>query len=94
MRNICACGYSYSLSQQLDGTIGKPRFRSFGATLQPYLLKAIAEGRSLRSIAKSLVIDPKTLIREALVQDIAIPWKTKPSGRVGSTKADGGSKAI
>lgn len=93
-RMVCECEYSYSLSRQLDGTIGKPRFRSFGPKLQPYLLNALAEGRSLRSIAKSLVIDPKTLIREAYIQDIAIPWKTKPSGRVGSTTAAAGSRFI
>jgi hypothetical protein len=93
-RMVCACGYGYSLSRQLDGTIGKPRFRSFGPTLQPYLLKAIAEGRSLRAIAKSLAIDPKTLIREAQIQDIIIPWKTKPSGRVGLKTAAAGSRNI
>jgi len=91
---LCECGYSYSLSRQLDGTVGKPRFRSFGPKLQPYLLNALAEGRSLRAIAKSLAIDPKTLIREALSQDIAIPWKTKPSGRVGLNTAVAGSRSI
>lgn len=81
-RMLCDCGYSYSLSRQRDGTIGKPRYRSFGPTLQPYLINAIRAGRSLRATAKSLEIDPKTLIREAHVLGIEIPWNTKPSGKV------------
>jgi len=93
-RMVCKCGYSYSLSRHPNGTIGKPRYRSFGPTLQPYLLNAIAEGRSLRAIAKSLALDPKTLIREAQIQGITIPWKTKPSGRVGLRTAAAGSSTI
>lgn len=81
-RFSCACGYSYSLTRYADGSLGEPRFHSFGSTLQPYLKNSIEEGLSLRKIAGSLGIDPKTLIREALIQGIAIPWKTKPSGRV------------
>lgn len=81
-RMLCDCGYSYSLSRQRDGTIGKPRYRSFGSTFQPYLINAIRAGRSLRAIAKSLEIDPKTLIREAHVLGIEIQWNTKPSGKV------------
>lgn len=81
-RFSCACGYSYSLTRYADGSLGEPRFRSFGPTLQPFLKNTIDEGLSLRKIAGSLGIDPKTLIREAMIQGIAIPWKTKPSGRV------------
>ena len=81
-RMLCDCGYSYSLSRQRDGTIGKPRYRSFGPTLQPYLINAIRAGRSMRAIAKSLEIDPKTLIREAHILGIEIPWNTKPSGKI------------
>lgn len=81
-RFSCACGYSYSLTRYADGSLGEPRFRSFGPTLQPFLKNAIEEGLSLRRIAGSIGIDPKTLIRESMIQGIAIPWKTKPSGSV------------
>lgn len=84
----CMCGYSYSITRNVDGSYGEPRFRSFGPTLQPYLKNALANGSSLRRIAGSLGVDPKTLIREALIQDINVPWKTIPSGRIdGKTTA-------
>lgn len=39
-------------------------------------------GRSLRSTAVAMNIDPKTLMREAMTQGINVPWHLKPSGRI------------
>lgn len=88
----CECGYSYSITRCADGLLGEPRFRSFGPTLEPFLKNAIAAGLSLRSIARSLGIDPKTLIREALIHRMELPWDTKPSGKV-DVKMHAGSSA-
>ncbi len=59
----CECGYSYSRTQQVDGTIGKPRIREFGPDILPFLRNAKREERSLRSTARELRIDPMTLKR-------------------------------
>jgi AraC-like DNA-binding protein len=47
----CECGYCYSRTQQVDGTIGNPRIREFGPDILPFLRKAKRENRSLRSTA-------------------------------------------
>lgn len=77
----CSCGYSYSRTRQLNGQVGVPRFRRFGPSLRPYLMKAIRAGKPLRAIAREVLLDPKTLIREALALGVEMPWSTKPSGR-------------
>lgn len=59
----CDCGYCYSRTQQIDGTISEPRFREFGPSVLSFLKKAKHENRSLRSTAKALRIDPMTLKR-------------------------------
>ncbi|MXP13611.1 hypothetical protein GRI44_02435 [Altererythrobacter confluentis] len=66
----CECGYSYSRTQQVDGTIGEPRFREFGPMVISFLKKAKHQNRSLRSTAKALRVDSKTVKR--IQQDLDI----------------------
>lgn len=78
----CVCGYLYTQSWSSRGVVGKPKYRSFGPMLVPALKKAVARSDSLRSIAARFGLDPKTLMREAMIAGIAVPWHLTPSGRV------------
>lgn len=76
----CRCGYRYTVARSSGGTLGQPRFRRFGPTFAPALREAIAAGQGLRRTARTLGLDPKTLIREAAMAGVAVPWTTKASG--------------
>lgn len=78
----CSCGYMYTRSISPDGAIGEPRYRRFGPSFAPALKRAMSKGGSLRSIARELGLDPKTLVREAQIADVQVPWTLRPSGRV------------
>ncbi len=80
----CTCGYHYTRALLPNGSVGLPRYRSFGALLAPALAKMIDDGVSLRSAAARAGLDPRTLMREAAMHGIAVPWSTKPSGAVSS----------
>ena len=80
----CACGYLYTIARQPDGTVGEPRFRRFGPLLVPALRSALERGDTLRGTARALGLDPKTLMREAAMARVAVPWNAKPSGAVPS----------
>lgn len=83
----CSCGYLYTCSRGQDGRVGEPRYRRFGPLLVPALKAAIAKGDGLRATARSLGIDPKTLMREAMMAGVAVPWNLTPSGAVLVTPA-------
>lgn len=76
----CACGYLYTCTRLVDGTVGEPRYRRFGPLLAPALRRAIAQGQGLRATARSLGLDPKTLMREAAMAGVRVPWSTAASG--------------
>lgn len=76
----CACGYLYTVGRSAEGVIGQPRYRRFGPLLASALVAAIARGESLRGTAASLGLDPKTLMREAAMAGVAVPWSLQPSG--------------
>ena len=78
----CDCGYLYTQSCSSRGVLGKPKYRRFGPSLVPALKTAVARGDSLRSTAARFGLDPKTLMREAMIAGIAVPWHLSPSGRV------------
>ncbi len=85
----CSCGYFYSRSRSrsADGVIGEPRYRRFGPLLVPALKAALACGDGLRATARALGLDPATLMREAAMAGVAVPWTTGASGAVPVTRA-------
>ena len=78
----CSCGYLYTVAREADGSHGPPRYRRFGPSLGPALHAAIVRGDGLRATARSLGLDPKTLMREAAMAGIEVPWGTRASGVV------------
>ncbi|MES2095894.1 MAG: TnsD family Tn7-like transposition protein [Pseudomonadota bacterium] len=78
----CECGYVYTRRRSADGSFGPPRYRSFGPDFVPALTQAIARGEGLRAVARRLGLDPKTLMREAAIANVATPWRLAPSGTV------------
>lgn len=78
----CSCGYLYTISRSADGRLGKPRYRRFGPLLLPALQAAVNHGAGLRATARALGIDPKTVMREAKMAGMDVPWSTSPSGIV------------
>lgn len=79
---VCSCGYLYTVARNADGTYGRPRYRRFGPLLAPTLVEAVAQGKSLRATARVLGLDPKTLMREAAIAGVSVPWTLQPSGAV------------
>ena len=51
------------------------------------MLASIARGDGLRATARLLGLDPKTLMREAAMAGVEVPWATKPSGVIPAAKA-------
>ncbi|KQN25813.1 hypothetical protein ASE86_06315 [Sphingomonas sp. Leaf33] len=82
----CACGYLYTIARRPDGTVGEPRFRRFGPLLAPALCGALKRGGTLRGTARALGLDPKTLMREAAMAGVVVPWNAMPSGVVPAQK--------
>ena len=78
----CNCGYLYTRARSPDGAVGPPRYRKFGPSFDDALRRLLSKGTSLRAAAAGLRMDPKTLMREAALAGIAVPWTTRPSGRV------------
>lgn len=78
----CSCGYLYTRSRSPAGVVGEPRYRRFGPLLAPALQTAVARGDGLRAAARALGLDPKTLMREAAVAGVRVPWSTTASGAV------------
>jgi hypothetical protein len=78
----CSCGYMYTRSISPDGAIGEPRYRRFGPLFAPALKRAMSKDGSLRSIARELGLDPKTLVREAQIASVQVPWTLRPSGGI------------
>lgn len=79
---VCSCGYLYTVALNADGTYGRPRYRRFGPLLAPTLVEAVAQGKSLRATARLIGLDPKTLMREAAIAGVLVPWNLQPSGAV------------
>lgn len=78
----CACGYLYTVGISVEGVVGQPRYRRFGPLLAPAIRVAVERGHGLRRTASAVGLDPKTLIREAAMAGVAVPWSTAASGRV------------
>lgn len=91
----CSCGYLYTIGISADGMAGAPKYRRFGPLFAPALRAALERGDGLRPTATAFGIDPKTLLREAAIAGIEVPWSTTPSGRVPvtSTKTPAFSKS-
>lgn len=83
----CGCGYLYTRSCSAQGIVGEPKYRRFGPLLGPALEQAVARGDSLRGTARSLALDPKTLMREAAMAGVTVPWATGASGAVPAAPA-------
>lgn len=82
----CDCGYAYTRSHvQGDKALGPPRFRNYGPMLAPTLSELVLRKHSLRAVARSLELDPKTVVRLAGELGIAMAWKAraevKPQGQ-------------
>lgn len=78
----CSCGYLYTVGIAANGSVGLPKYRRFGPLLLPALGAALARGDGLRRTAAAFGLDPKTLLREAAIAGVAVPWSTAPSGMV------------
>lgn len=78
----CSCGYIYTVGISADGRLGPPRFRRFGPMLAPAITAAVNNGDGLRATAAAVGLDPKTLIREAAIAGIMVPWTTASSGKL------------
>ncbi|WP_082922588.1 TnsD family Tn7-like transposition protein [Croceicoccus mobilis] len=57
----CDCGYSYSRTRQIDGSIGCVRLRECGPAARRFLGSDIAAGMSLRAKARKMRVDPMTV---------------------------------
>jgi Tn7-like transposition protein D len=82
----CGCGYIYTRCLYFDGRVGPPRYQSYGPLLEAALRQAVVSGSSLRSIARSVALDPKTLLRELASLGISSPWRCRDSGRARRTR--------
>lgn len=78
----CSCGYLYTRSRSAEGAIGKPKYRRFGPLLISALQAALDRGDGLRATGRALGLDPATLMREAAMAGVAVPWTTAASGVV------------
>ena len=76
----CDCGYEFTRAARHDGSLGVPRLRRAGPLLETALRMLVIPGAGLRTVARQVNLDPKTLVREALALGIEVPWSTKPSG--------------
>ncbi|HQT61412.1 MAG TPA: TnsD family Tn7-like transposition protein [Acidiphilium sp.] len=75
----CKCGYIYTRSLFLERQVlGPPRFQAYGPLLAPALREAVDSGISLRSLARRLELDPKTVVKLAVELGIGTRWKTPP----------------
>ncbi|HEX8513686.1 MAG TPA: TnsD family Tn7-like transposition protein [Allosphingosinicella sp.] len=85
----CDCGYVYTRAIGPGGKLGLPRYRSFGPLLPSEIRRAVAAGEGLRATSKRVGLDPKTLVREARMSGIEIPWSLRPSGTVPAPRVSG-----
>ena len=84
----CACGYAYTRCSHGDGRVGPPRYQSYGPLLEPALRRLVVPGAALRSVARDVALDPKTLLREMASLGIASPWACRASGRARSKRSE------
>lgn len=73
----CKCGYIYTRwFNQTTGETGLPRFYSYGPLLKQAIEFAVNRNDSLREISRCLQIDPKTVVRQAIILGIDMKWKS------------------
>ena len=84
----CGCGYAYTKCSHDDGRVGSPRYQSYGPLLEPVLRRLVVPGAALRSVAREVALNPKTLIREMASLGIASPWACRASGRARSKRPE------
>lgn len=84
----CACGYAYTKCSHDDGRVGPPRYQSYGPLLEPALRRLVVPGAALRSVARDVALDPKTLLREMASLGIGSLWACKASGRARSKRLE------
>ena len=77
----CTCGYVYTKCSHDDGRVGPSRYQSYGPLLEPVLRRLVVPGAGLRSVARHVALNPKTLLREMASLAIASPWTCRASGR-------------
>ena len=90
----CRCGYEYTRGVMPNGSLGKPRYRHFGPLLRPVLVSAISNGKSLRDIARSTRLDPKTVATETAALGIATPWTCGRTRRARGTRRQPRSRQV
>jgi len=81
-RFACACGYLYVRAEWADKRMSEPTIRHFGATLQPLLLKAKAEGWSLKRTATIAEVARSTLLAEARMMGLGDIWPSRAEKRL------------
>lgn len=84
----CQCGYAYTRGIDRIGRLGPPRYRAFGPSLKRHLTGWIAEGLSLRAIARKLVLDPKSVANEAERLGLVVPWTCASIKSPGTTQSE------
>jgi hypothetical protein len=77
----CRCGYVYWHSLSPDGRFGPPRYRCYGPLLKPALERLAVPGARLRTVARELRLECKTVQREAASYELETPWACKASGK-------------
>jgi hypothetical protein len=75
------CGYAYTRGIDASGVLLPPRLQHPGPLLEDALRRLICPGAPLRTTARQVGMDPKTMIRHALALGLDVPWGTRPSGR-------------
>lgn len=84
----CACGHSYVRRVLKDGSLGEPRYRSFGASLDIALTRMVADGLSQRKISKALHLHPAAVSAAAHRLGLGVSWvRSRRTDGVGSSNA-------
>ena len=75
----CECGYTYTMSRNLDGRLAGPRYKCFGPNLDPALTDLVKGGATLRGAAKYLGIHPRAVAAASSLLGLGKNWKVPSS---------------
>ncbi len=71
----CSCGYVFSTAPEPGS---RAKLLDLGPLFENRLRDFVAIGASLRSTAKALFVDPKTVLRYVALLGLETPWKARP----------------
>jgi hypothetical protein len=77
----CSCGYIYTQGLSPEGVLSPIRYVDFGPMLEPRIRALVEAGASLRSTARELGLDPKTVVAEARRLGVEVPWMSSVGER-------------